>query len=143
MSTVAETLMTAEQFRLLPDDGRRLELVKGKVVEMTVPAPRHGFVCGRVVYRLSRFLEDRSEGRVVCNDSGIVPERSPDTVRGGDVAFFSYGRLPRGPLPMGYIDVMPELVFEVLFPSDRWGVVLAKVAEYLKAGVTVVCVLDP
>jgi Uma2 family endonuclease len=27
-------------------------------------------------------------------------------------------------------------------PTDRWSKVLAKVAEYLDAGVTVVCVLD-
>jgi Uma2 family endonuclease len=38
--------------------------------------------------------------------------------------------------------VVPELVFEVRSPTDRWGRILAKVSEYLEAGVTVVCVLD-
>jgi Uma2 family endonuclease len=38
--------------------------------------------------------------------------------------------------------VVPELIFEVLSPSDRWPDVLCKVAEYLKAGVSVVVVLD-
>jgi Uma2 family endonuclease len=38
--------------------------------------------------------------------------------------------------------VVPELVFEVRSPTDRWSKVLAKVAEYLQAGVSVVCVLD-
>jgi Uma2 family endonuclease len=37
----------------------------------------------------------------------------------------------------------PELVIEVLYPSDRWVDVLEKVLEYLKVGVLVVCVLDP
>ncbi len=34
-------------------------------------------------------------------------------------------------------------MIEVRSPSDRWPKVLAKVAEYLNAGVAVVCVLDP
>ena len=40
------------------------------------------------------------------------------------------------------IAVMPELVFEVRSPTDRWPEVLAKVGEYLAAGVRFVCVLD-
>jgi Uma2 family endonuclease len=39
--------------------------------------------------------------------------------------------------------VPPELVFEVLSPTDRWKEVLRKVAEYLNAGVICVCVVDP
>jgi Uma2 family endonuclease len=34
-------------------------------------------------------------------------------------------------------------VFEGLSPSEPWKDVLQKVAEYLTAGVRVVCVLDP
>jgi Uma2 family endonuclease len=46
-------------------------------------------------------------------------------------------------LPERYLDVVPELVFEVLSPTDRWREVRAKVTEYLNAGVTTVCVLNP
>jgi Uma2 family endonuclease len=38
--------------------------------------------------------------------------------------------------------VPPELVVEVLPPRDRWPRVLAKVAEHLEAGTTVVLVRD-
>lgn len=37
----------------------------------------------------------------------------------------------------------PDLIIEVLSPDDRWPKVLAKVGEYLEAGVAVVGVLDP
>jgi Uma2 family endonuclease len=80
---------------------------------------------------------------MMCNDSGVVTERDPDTVRGADVAYYSFARLPKGPLPNGYLSVVPDLVFEMLSPDDRWRKVLTKVAEYLNAGVAVVCVLDP
>jgi Uma2 family endonuclease len=78
----------------------------------------------------------------LCNDSGVITERGPDTVRGADVAFYTYARAPKGPLPEGYLPVVPERVVEVVSPSDRWPKVLAKVAEYLGAGVSVVVVLD-
>jgi Uma2 family endonuclease len=79
---------------------------------------------------------------VVTNDSGVVTERDPDSVRGADVAFYSFALIPPGPLPRGYLSVAPELVFEVRSPGDRWSQIHAKVAEYLEAGVKVVCVLD-
>jgi Uma2 family endonuclease len=46
-------------------------------------------------------------------------------------------------LPDGYLENVPDLVVEVLSESDRWSALLAKVAEYLAAGVTAVCILDP
>ena len=58
------------------------------------------------------------------------------------MSFYSYARMPRGPLPRGYLDVVPELVFEVRSPTDRWSKMLVKVSEYLEAGVTVVCLVD-
>jgi Uma2 family endonuclease len=38
---------------------------------------------------------------------------------------------------------VPELIVEVISPSDRWPDVLEKVTEYIRAGVLVVVVLDP
>jgi Uma2 family endonuclease len=143
MATVAEKLLTAEEYRLLPDNGQPTELIRGRIVPMNMPAPRHGYICGKIMRFLGKYLDEHDVGRIMCNDSGVVTERDPDTVRGADVAYYSYSRLPRGPFPEGYLDVVPELVFEVRSPSDRWRDVLAKVLEYLDAGVTLVCVLDP
>jgi hypothetical protein len=39
--------------------------------------------------------------------------------------------------------VVPELVFEVRSPTDRWGQVTVKVGENFAAGVQIFCVLDP
>jgi Uma2 family endonuclease len=141
MSTA--TLLTAEEYRLLPDNGEATELVRGEVRSMNVPAPRHGQICLKVGRLLGNFAEERALGHVVSNDSGVLTERNPDTVRGADIAFYSYARVPPGPLPEGYLEVPPDLVFEVRSPGDRWRTVLGKVTEYLDAGVTWVCVLDP
>src|SRR5262249_22595974 len=129
----AEKLLTAEEFGLLPDDGVPMELVRGRIVPLSVPEPRHGYFCSRIVQILSSFTERRSVGRVMCNDSAVITGRGPDTVRGADVSFYNYERLPRGPIPDGYLAVVPNVVFEVRSPTDRWSEVLVKVAEYLNA----------
>src|SRR5262249_30445765 len=126
----------------LPDNGQPTELVRGRIVPMNMPAPRHGEICVRVVRIVGRFLDDHDIGRLVSNDSGVVTERDPDTVRGGDICYYSYTRVARGPLPRGYLPVVPELVFEVRSPGDSWADILIKVGEYLRAGVVLVCVLD-
>ena len=138
----APALLTAEQFGERPDPGYPEELVRGRIIPMSVAMPRHGQICGKVCYLLGSFADDHDLGHI-CNISAVITERGPDTVRGADVSFYSYGRVPRGPLPPGYLGVMPELVVEVISPSDRWPKVLAKVAESLEAGVSAVAVLDP
>lgn len=139
----AESLMTAEEYAVLPDPyGYPTDLIKGIVVTMAPPMPRHGQICALVSHLLQGYLDDHPIGQVLTNDSGVITERDPDTVRGADIAFYSYRRVPKGPLPAGLLEVMPELVFEVRSPSQRWNEVHLKVAEYLNAGVNVVCVLD-
>jgi Uma2 family endonuclease len=144
MATVSspEVLLTAEQFGERPDPGYPEELVRGRIVRMPPPKPRHGEICITVGRILGNFVADHALGRVLGNDSGVITERGPDTLRGADIAFYSYDRVPKGPLPNQYLDVAPELVVEVLSPDDRWLKVLAKVAEYLQVGVLMVVVLD-
>jgi Uma2 family endonuclease len=139
----AKALLTAEEYWLVPDDGQPTELVRGRVVPVNTPTPRHGFICANVAHLLSAHVHQHELGRVMTNDSGIVTENNPDTVRGADVAYFSYERLARGPMPEGYLTLLPELIVEVRSQTDRWPAILNKVAEYLRAGVGVVCVLDP
>jgi Uma2 family endonuclease len=143
MSTAVQLLYTADEFAHRPDPGYPEELVRGRIVAMPPSQPRHGQVCSKVVRFVGIYAEDHDLGHVLSNDSGVITERGPDTVRGADIAFYSYDRVPRGSIPAGYLAVPPNLVFEVRSPDDRWAAVLSKVAEYLSAGVTVVGVLDP
>ena len=147
MASVAtpERLITIDEYLELACkfDGPT-ELVRGRIITMNPPYPWHGYVCGRVVLLVSGFIETNDRGYSVCNDSGVATERDPDTMRGADFAFYSYRRVPKGTFKQkGYMPVAPELVIEVKSPSDSWKAILTKVAEYLNAGVTVVCVLDP
>jgi len=143
MSTAPQPVLTAEEFGRRPDPGYPEELVRGRIVSMSPPNPRHGQICGKVDRILGNFVDEHELGHVLCNDSGVITEREPDTVRGPDVVFYSYARLPKGALPSHYVPEVPELIFEVRSPGNRWPAILVKVAEYLDAGVQYVVVLDP
>lgn len=109
---------------------------------MTPAGNRHGIVCLNIGFELKLYLRQHPVGVAMCNDPGIITQRNPDSVRGGDVVYFSYERLPKGAVPLGFSAIQPEIVFEVKSPSDRWKDLHTKVAEYLQAGVSVVCVVD-
>jgi Uma2 family endonuclease len=145
MATAIQTekLLTVEEYARRPENGKREELVRGRIVELNVPYLRHGQLIFKVVGILQRYLDANDIGQLMCGDVAVITERGPDTIRGADVAFMSYARRPKGPLPRAeYITEVPELVFEVRSPSDRWREVIAKAMEYLGAGAKCVCVLD-
>lgn len=144
MATILEpNLLSAEEYGRLPDNGRVTELVRGRIVEMNRPFTSHGYFLNRMSYLLTQFVEQHGLGRVIGGDAGVVTQRDPDTVRGPDVAFYSYQRIPRGALPKGYWPASPELVVEVRSEDDRWKDILQKVGEYLSADVLIVAVIDP
>jgi Uma2 family endonuclease len=136
--------LTAEQFAEPGDLGYPAELVRGQIKLMNQPYPEHGQICVAVAVLIAQFVRKHKLGRVIGNDSGVVTERRPDTVRGPDVAFYSYSRVPPGRLKRrGYLDVTPELAVEVKSAFDRWKDIDEKVGEYFKAGVLLVLVIDP
>jgi Uma2 family endonuclease len=87
MATVEEQVLTLEEYLTMTDDGRRTELVRGRILELPPTNDWHGVVCNLISRRLGNWVEDRNLGRTVSNDSGIVTRRGPDTLRGADLAY--------------------------------------------------------
>ena len=143
MSAIAHKLMTAEEFAALPEplNGSQQELVKGEVVIMPPPQARHGILCSRIDRRLGIYVEENNLGWTTSNDTGVILERDPDTVRGPDVAFWSIARQPE--LPAGYFEIPPDIAVEVLSPTDRRRDVREKIREYITLGVRLVWLIDP
>lgn len=143
MATATKTLYTAEEFMALDLGDGIFELVQGEVVEMPVPMPEHGRVSFKSGFVLEVYGTQTGRGYVIGNDSAVVTERGPDTIRGADVAYYSSARWPREKLGPRLIPIAPDLVVEVSSPSNRPGEMLKKVNEYLRAGVGMVWVISP
>src|SRR6185503_2068946 len=95
----------------------------------------------RLTTRLSTYVEGANWGEVLAGEVGLYIRHNPDTVRAADIALISRERLGRCKTE-GYLDVAPEIVVEVLSPTDRKGDLAAKIGDYFAAGVLRVWVLD-
>ncbi|MCS6860884.1 MAG: Uma2 family endonuclease [Abditibacteriales bacterium] len=135
-----QMLMTGEDLLRMPDDGKQYELVKGELIERSPPGGEHGQRATRVGRLLDEFVEERDLGRVAM-ESGFYLARDPDTVRAPDVLFISREKLDPDVEVYGY-EVIPDLVVEVVSPSDTFNEVMDKVEEYLVAGVRLVWVVN-
>jgi Uma2 family endonuclease len=69
-----------------------------------------------------------------------MPNRN---LRSPDVTFIGSEKLPAGDLPEAFAEVVPDLVVEVLSPSDAPRQMSSKVREYLESGVSLVWLVDP
>jgi len=121
---------------------RHFELERGEVVEVSPSGERHGFVCLNVGRILSNYTFQRRKGYALGNDTGVILERDPDTVRGPDFVFYDQVRR-YDDLSPGYCEQPPTLAVEVLSPSDKWGKVTRRIAQFLGQGIAVVWVVDP
>lgn len=134
--------MTAEELLHLALPNARAELVRGKLVVREPAGYQHGHVAATALIVLGTYVRARLLGRVFAAETGFTLSRAPDTVRAPDVAFVSTARL----LPTetrGFAPLAPDLVLEVVSPDDRPGDVLEKVADWLRAGTSVVWIVDP
>ncbi len=134
-------LMTAEELLRLRLPGKRTELIRGQLVIRDPGGARHGAVAMRLGYRIMAFVETHSLGRVYAAETGFKIESTPDTVRAPDVAFIAKSRLPDVE-PRGYPSWAPDLAAEVLAHDDHPAATLEKIAQWLKAGVRLVWVVD-
>lgn len=143
MATVSEKLLTAEEFGDLPNppDRFRQELVCGEVIHMPPAQDPHYAYAFELASLLRVFVKAFKLGRVMCGEVPLITQRNPDTVRGIDVAYWSYARRPE--VKRGYSDIAPEIAAEILSPSNTQQEVREKIAEYLACGVLLVWIVDP
>lgn len=134
-------LISGEELAALSDVGP-CELIKGKIVHMSPTGFLHGRIEASIGAALLQFVREHDLGEVYTGEVGIYTGRNPDTVRAADVIFISHARFAEVRAPT-FLDVAPELVVEVLSPSDSWSEVTQKLREYFAIGVDLVWVVEP
>ena len=138
----APALITAEELERVSPPHKRVELVRGNLVVREPPGTWHGKVSNNLGFVLTAFVRSGRLGAVFGQDTGFKIASDPDTVRGPDVAFVAANRLSSIP-HRGFAEIAPDLVAEVLSPDDSPAEVLAKVADWLRAGSKIAWVVDP
>jgi Uma2 family endonuclease len=140
-TTDTEKVITADELLAMSSKGR-YELTEGRLIEMSPPGSEHGLIVFSVSLVIGNYVKQKKLGKVFAAETGFRLSRKPDTVRAPDVAFVSSARLPK-PLPKGYMDLAPDLVVEVVSPSDDADDMQLKIKEWLDAGARMVCYVYP
>jgi Uma2 family endonuclease len=135
-------LVTANDLLTLEESGKSTELVRGKLVVREPPSTYHGRVQGILHVLVGSYVRTHALGAVFGQDTGFKIASDPDTVRAPDLAFVDRARAAHI-ARRGYAALAPDLVAEILSPDDRPGEVLAKVGDWLEAGVRLAWVIDP
>lgn len=134
--------MTADELLRYQPEGKRTELVRGRLIVREPAKPRHGVVAARMLIEIGVYLREHPIGTVLTAEPGFVLARSPDTVRAPDVAYCRADRFAAVDSD-SFAELAPDLVVEVLSPGDRAREVRAKIAQWLTAGTALVWVIDP
>ena len=144
MATTKMKSLTAGDLLRLYSQGVRGELIRGVLCETMAAGVEHGTIAmmtlGPVI---SLYVRSRRLGRVIGSDSGVWLARDPDTVREPDIAYISADRLPLDVRVIGYLEVVPELVVEIISPSDTQREVNDKTRMWLSYGVSIVWEIYP
>ena len=134
-------LMTAEDLECMEDDGWRHELIRGELIQIPLGSFLHSKIAAWIGTLLSVHVCAQRLGDVTGANGGYILSRNPDVVVAPDAAFVRADRLPEE-FPT-YLELAPDLVVEVVSPSDRMNDVTDKVMLYLDAGTQLVWVVQP
>jgi len=139
MATEIIPKLTYEEFRELPDDGKRYELIRGEVHLTPSPATKHQLTLFNLSGSLFVYSKRSPVGVVAVAPLDV--RLSHDTAVQPDLIFVSNARA--NIIRENYIDGAPDLVVEILSPSTAAHDRATKLALYAEAGVPEVWLLDP
>ncbi len=135
-------LLTAEELFVLQPPDKDTELVRGRMIVREPPRPWHGLYAARLCTLVSVFVDSQKLGAVFGQDTGFHIASDPDTVLAPDLAFIRTERIP-SPDEDRYWRIAPDLVAEIMSPSDRRKAVIQKIHDWLEAGVRVAWFIEP
>lgn len=152
MVKVEQGVISIEDFMRLYSDEGPFEWIDGERVPVNPQITRSGRIAFRLARKLADYVDANDLGEVFTETPFILPtERKSRWVKGSrvpDVMFASAARLVSlaeeypdwedMPLPL-----VPDLVVEVISPTDKFSDVSKKIGRYLLDGVRLIWLIDP
>jgi Uma2 family endonuclease len=109
-----QTRLTSRDLELMPDDGKRYEIIDGELFASEHPDYYHQRVCINVAFILEAWGREAESGQVsgapgvIFDDDDVAP----------DIVWISSARLRAALSEDGKLHTAPELIIEVLSPGD-------------------------
>lgn len=130
---------TYDDLAVLPDDGKRHEIIDGEHYVTPSPITKHQVVLGDLYYLIRAYLADHPVGRVYLSPLDVVFSRF-DVVE-PDLLFVSNER--REVVAQKNVQGAPDLAVEIVSESNRRYDEITKRQLYERYGVSEYWIVDP
>jgi Uma2 family endonuclease len=105
---------TSADLEVMPDDGKRYEVIDGELYVSKQPHYHHQYTCNEIATELTNWSKKSGKGRVIPAPGVIFAE---DDDVAPDVVWISDKRLAVALREDGHLHNAPELIIEVLSPG--------------------------
>jgi Uma2 family endonuclease len=139
--------LTYDDWRKLPETMRCYEVIDGVIRMPPAPTSDHQWTVFAFGRKLAGHVEARSLGVVLVAPVDVVIQKEPLRTRQPDILFLSTertgvrGRKELQQMPV--IEIAPDLVVEVLSPSDARSAMNDKIEDYRRIGVRECWIASP
>ncbi len=134
-------MWTYEDYCRLPDDGRRYEVLRGVLYVPPAPNPKHQAALRNFSFLLGLFLQDHPFGIYLFAPLDVILPKELATPVQPDLLFLTRER--RHLLKEQFLEGAPDLIVEILSPSNQQYDRKTKLGLYAEAGVREVWMADP
>ena len=132
-TTTTQTRLTYEEYLKEPESMLRYEIVDGEMIMSAAPHVEHQRSLKRAFRPIDRFVVEHELGEVLFAPVDIIVQREPLRTRQPDLLFIN--NEGAAIIQDGRVHGGPDLVVEILSPSNTRVGIEAKLTDYARIGV--------
>ena len=132
--------MTYEEYLEGPEIKGRYDVIDGILIMAPSPTRIHQEILGQLYFLLRQFLDEHRLGSVFIAPLDVVVERDPLKTRQPDLLFVSNAR---SEILQDIVEGAPDLVVEILSPSNSRAHIQEKLDDYAGLGVSECWLVSP
>ena len=138
--TTETTRMSYEEYLEGPEIEGRFDIIDGVLIMAPSPTRKHQEILGQLYFLMRQFLEENRVGNAFIAPLDVVVEREPLKTRQPDLLFVSN---ERSEILHDIVEGAPDLVVEVLSPSNFRADIQDKLDDYAGLGVRECWLVSP
>ena len=133
--------LTYDVYLAMPEMMARYSIIDGELVMAAAPTLNHQRIILELALKLTPFVREHQIGEVFIAPCDIVIRREPLRTRQPDLMFISHER--RAIMTPQVVEGGPDLVIEILSPSNTHRELLERFGDYQTVGVREAWVIAP
>ncbi len=131
---------TYEDYKRLPDDGWRYEVIEGELLMSPAPSTNHQDISANLEFAMMNFVREKKLGKILHAPTDVRLGELASPVQ-PDILFIRQERL--NIIKKDWVEGAPDLIVEILSPSNWIDDRRTKYRVYAQAGVREYWIVDP